>query len=185
MLFDLAIQQCFQPLWTEDIEAEFLKNWTLVAQKRNKDAPVDQGGAQRRLECYRAVTDQYQIFGYARKEIVALVPDNTDSKDWHVNAAALSFQSSLEDRKATIYVVSANTKHLAAKQMLTHGIIVIKPGPFIDLLYQNVPSKVVRAMKHVINDLKDPPYTVNQLIAVLKLHGAKQTAAALAALQDR
>jgi hypothetical protein len=91
----------------------------------------------------------------------------------------------LEDRKATIYVVSANTKHLAAKQMLTHGIIVIKPGPFIDLLYQNVPSKVVRAMKHVINDLKDPPYTVNQLIAVLKLHGAKQTAAALAALQDR
>jgi hypothetical protein len=185
MLFDLALQNCFQPLWTADIEAEFLKNWTLVTQKRSQDAPVDPDGAQHRLECCRAVTDQYEVFGYERKEIVAKVPDNTDANDWHVNAAALSFQSSLEDGKASIYVVSANTRHLAVKQMAAQGITVIKPGPFIDMLYEKSPYKVLRAMKQVIKDLKDPPYTVEQLIAALKLHGAKQTAAAFETLQAR
>lgn len=81
MLFDLALQNCFQPLWTADIEAEFLKNWTLVTQKRSQDAPVDPDGAQHRLDCYRAVTDQYEVFGYEREEIVARVPDNTDVND--------------------------------------------------------------------------------------------------------
>ena len=183
MLFDLALQHCFQPLWTVDIEAEFLKNWTRVIQNRSKDAPVDPAGAQHRLECYRATTDQYEVFGYARDEIVAKVPDNTDEKDWHVNAAALSFQSSLEDSKASVYVVSANTKHLAVRQMASLGIIVIKPGPFIDMLQAKAPSRVTRAMKKVIKDLKNPPYTVEQLVAALKLHGAKQTAAAFESIQ--
>ena len=100
-----------------------------------------------------------------------------------MNAAALSFQSSLEDSKALIYVVSANTKHLAVRQMAAQGITVIKPGPFIDMLYAKMPSRVMQAMKKVIKDLDRPPYSVEQLIAALKLHGAKQTAAAFEVLQ--
>lgn len=182
ILFDLALQRCFQPLWTADIEAEFLRNWRSVRRQYNKDSSIEANGASHRLSCFKLVTDQYEVFGYRHREIVALVPDKTDAKDSHVNAAALAFLSKRDDREVSVYVVSFNTAHLAVKQMADLGVTAIKPGGFIDMLYETGPAKVMRAMKQVIKDLKAPPYTAKNLIATLKLHGAKLTASAFAEL---
>lgn len=79
--------------------------------------------------------------------------------------------------RTKIILVSGNTRHLAVKDTQKLGIDVMKPGEFIDALLMAAKSRVGRALKKAVADLTDPPYTKEQLLAALRLHGAHKTAA--------
>jgi hypothetical protein len=77
-------------------------------------------------------------------------------------------------------VVSDNTKHLAVTDTRKLGIEVIKVGAFLDRLFEAAPVRTCQAIAKSLSDLTKPPYTVAELVAALRLHGAKATADGLA-----
>ncbi len=77
-------------------------------------------------------------------------------------------------------VVSDNTKHLAVTDTRKLGIEVIKAGAFLDRLFEAAPVRTCQAIAKSLSDLTKPPYTVAELVAALRLHGAKATADGLA-----
>ena len=82
-----------------------------------------------------------RLFGYARDKIVAMVPDNTDQKDWHVNAAALSFQTtSLKDRLLAIAVL----------RFKSVSFIFLTGSPFFSTLPPATVSAAVRLSAKVL-----------------------------------
>ena len=78
-----------------------------------------------------------------------------------------------------VMVVSDNTKHLAVAETRTLGIEVIKAGAFVDRLFDAAPARVSQAIAKSLSDLTIPPYSNAQLVAALRLHGAKAAAEGL------
>ena len=187
VLFDL--RDLYFPRWTVDIETEFLRNWAQVVKRRkgaglkaNKAATphADDGRkAEARLNAYRnAVGDEYRLIGYQANHIAKQVPAAVNHGDIHVAQAAILMrhllvsQGMVSDR---IFLVSSNVKHLAAKDMAGLGIEVIRPGAFVDLLFQAAQNRVSEALEQTVSDLTSPPYTKDDLLGSLSLHGAKAT----------
>ena len=69
--------------------------------------------------------------------------------------------------------MSSNVKHLAAKEMSGLGNEVIRPGAFVDLLFQAAQDRVAEALEQTVSDLTTPPHTEADLLGSLSLHGAK------------
>jgi hypothetical protein len=55
------------------------------------------------------------------------------------------------------------------------GIEVIRPGAFVDQLFQAAQDRVSEALEQTVSDLTTPPYTKSDLLGSLSLHGAKAT----------
>ena len=187
VLFDL--RDLYFPRWTVDIEMEFLRNWAQVVKrvsgaelKADKSAsphPDDERKAEKRLNAYRnAVGDEYRLIGYGANHIAKQVPAAVNKGDIHVAQAAILMRHLLisegmvSDR---IFLVSSNVKHLAAKDIAGLGIEVIRPGAFVDLLFQAAQDRVSDALEQTVSDLTTPPYTKSDLLGSLSLHGAKAT----------
>jgi hypothetical protein len=77
-------------------------------------------------------------------------------------------------------VVSDNTKHLVVADTRKLDIEVIKAGAFLDRLFEAAPVRTCQAIEKSLSNLTKPPYTVAELVAALRLHGAKATADSLA-----
>jgi len=75
-----------------------------------------------------------------------------------------------------VMIVSDNTKHLAVSDTRKLGIEVIKAGTFLDRLFDAAPARTCRAIAKSLSDLTKPPYAMAELVAALRLHGAKVTA---------
>jgi len=187
VLFDL--RSLYFPRWTVDIEKEFLRNWAQVV-KRLKGAevkaykaasphPDDESKAEKRLNAYRhAVGDEYQLIGYSASHITQQVPAAVDKGDAHVAQAAILMRQLLASEGIVsdrVFLVSSNLNHLAVQDMGQLGIEVIRPGAFVDLLFQAAQDRVARALEQTVSDLTSPPYTKSDLLGSLRLHGAKAT----------
>jgi hypothetical protein len=84
-------------------------------------------------------------------------------------------------------IVSDNVKHLAVADTRKLGIEVVKDGKFLDDLSEADPQRVRRTTQKSLGDLKDPPYSSEEMQSALRLRGAKPTAKGLAneAARDR
>ena len=74
-----------------------------------------------------------------------------------------------------VMIVSDNTKHLAVADTRKLCIEVIKAGAFLDRLFYAAPVRTTRAITKSLSDLTKPPYSKSELMAALRLHGAKAT----------
>jgi hypothetical protein len=192
ILFDLHGQGLYLPRWTVEIEVEFLRNWGDVVQRESKTgrsrerslppmtAEQMRRGAAHRLSCFRAAVGvDYEIMGYEAPQIIGRVPAHTDPKDVHVGAAGLVFQDALEDTADVdrVYIISANLDDLAVRQCEPLGLHIVGPGAFIDLLTNLDANRVEKALERSLGDLQRSPYSREQLLRTLKLHGAHATCA--------
>ena len=189
LLFDLYLVGLYYPRWTEQIEAEFLRNWAKVTQsvaKRPSQSTRRQVNlksssdprAVKRLATFRAaVGDECHVFGFDDPLLMQKVPPQVDPNDRHVACAAIVLQKiCVETNKLDqVFLVTKNLVDLAPTEMSRLGVRVIAPGPFIDSLLDKDPKGVEAALSKTTSDLKAPVYTKEQLIAMLKLHGAKRT----------
>lgn len=187
VLFDL--RDLYFPRWTVDIESEFLRNWAQVvkrlagaelkAYQAASTHPDDERKAEKRLNAYRnAAGDEYRLIAYGAKHIAKQVPAAVNHGDIHVAQAAILMRHLLVSEGMVsdrIFLVSSNVKHLAAKEMAGLGIEVIRPGAFVDLLFQAAQDRVAEALEQTVYDLASPPYTKGDLLGSLSLHGAKAT----------
>lgn len=194
ILVDLCLQGLFSARWTVDIEAEFLHNWPRVVagqRKRGsvpsaKQAAIEQAGAARRLACFKGAIAEHEILGHDNPAVLASVPSAVNPGDKHVAAAGLVLLNYAQEFNVNdkVYIVSNNLRHLAVSDMAQLGVFVVSPGQFIDSLAQADSDRVGLALHNSVGSLEDPPYTREQLLDALLLHGAEQTVQHFAAAWD-
>jgi len=177
VLFDLMLEGLYFAYWTGDVEAEFLRNWPQVHPDALKS------GAKRLRAYQRAANNGHLITGYDDAAFMSRVSARVHDNDRHLIAAALVMVNGLEEEDDPalhkVMVVSDNTKHLAVADSRKLGIEVIKAGAFVDSLFDAAPARVSQAIAKSFSDLTTPPYTAAELVAALRLHGAKATAEGL------
>ncbi len=177
VLFDLMLEGLYFAHWTGDVEAEFLRNWPLVHPDASKS------GAKRLKAFQRATNNGHLITGHEDNAFMSRVPARVHDNDRHLIAAALVMANGLdeEDNPALhkVMIVSDNTKHLAGADTRKVGIEVIKAGAFLDQLFDAAPARARQAISKSLSDLTKPPYTKAELVAALRLHGAKAVVAGL------
>jgi hypothetical protein len=130
------------------------------------------------LACYKGAVPDHEIFGHHDVSVLDRVPGAVDTDDRHVAAAGLVLLDYARqfNTKDKVYVVSTNTKHLAATEMQRLGILIVSPGKFIDHLTQADSARVGWALDKSVKNLKNPQYTRELLLGALLVHGAKGTA---------
>lgn len=174
VLFDLMLEGLYFAYWTGDVETEFLRNWPQVHPDASKS------GVKRLKAFQRATNNGHLITGYDDNAFMSRVPARVHDNDRHLIAAALVMVNGLdeEDDPALhqVMIVSDNTKHLAVADTRKLGIEVIKAGAFLDRLFDAAPARTCLAIEKSLSDLAKPPYTVAELVAALRLHGANAAA---------
>jgi hypothetical protein len=178
VLFDLMLEGLYFAYWTGDVEAEFLRNWPAVHPDAAKSGP-------KRLKAFqRATNNGHLITGYEDDVFMSRVPVRVQKNDRHLVAAALVIANGLdeEDDPALhkVLIVSDNTKHLAVADTRKLGIEVIKAGAFLDRLFEADSQRTHQAISKSLGDLKNPPYSREDMLGALRLHGAKALAKGLA-----
>jgi hypothetical protein len=178
VLFDLMLEGLYFANWTSDVEAEFLRNWPVVHPAAAKSGP-------KRLKAFQRATNHgHLITGYDDEAFMSRVPARVHKNDRHLVAAALVLIHGLdeEDDPALhhVVIVSDNTKHLAVADTRKLGIEVVKAGAFVDGMFEAEPQRSIHAISKSLSDLKKPPYSRQEMLAALRLHGARVTAAGLA-----
>ena len=178
VLFDLMLEGLYFSYWTGDIEAEFLHNWPLV----HPDAP--KSGIRRLRAFQQATNDAHLITGYDDQAFISQVPARVHRNDRHLVAAALVLANGLdeEDEPAQhkVVIVSDNTRHLAISDTRKLGIDVLTAGAFLDQFFAADPRRTGMAIAKAQKELRRPPYSKQEMLAALRLHGAKALVAGLA-----
>lgn len=174
VVMDLRHEKLFSCHWTSAIDAEYLKNMQKVFS-------VTEASARRRLDAMKRCCPEWEVLGWELD--LDRVPAEVDAKDKHVAAAALVLRRYANEvsTSTALYIVSANGPDLARKQMREHGVVVIKPGTFLDRVYEAHPREFERAVSKGIGDLQKPPYSKGEFLGALVGHGAKKAVATLAA----
>lgn len=113
------------------------------------------------------------------------VPARVQKNDRQLVAAALVLANGLDEEDDPtlhrVFIVSDNIKHLAVADTRKLGIEVVKAGAFLDRMFEAEPQRSVRAISKSISDLKKPPYLREEMLAALRLHGARATVRGVAA----
>ncbi len=172
VLMDMRAERLFSAHWTENIDDEFLRNM-------QEAYGIPPAKAQNRLRAMKARCPEWEVpmstVDFAR------VPEKVDRKDRHVAAAALALRHAVdkdaeEDEPGQTYsviLVSENVQDMAKKPMARLGVRVMRVGEFLDEVYRAEPEAATRAVCRAAEDLKKPPYTILELLAVLRKMGAK------------
>lgn len=171
VLMDMRAEHLFSAHWTEAIDDEFLRNLVRVH-------GVDALKAQRRLQAMKARCPEWEVT--LTSADFEAVPAAVDEKDRHVAAAALALRHAAdkdaeEDGAAyDVILLTDNVKDFAEKEMPALGVRVLRPGQLLDEAAESSPDAVTRAVMRAASELKRPPYTVVELLAVLKKERARR-----------
>jgi hypothetical protein len=177
VLMDLRAERLFSAHWTETIDEEFLRNMQEVY-------GIKPEKAQNRLRAMKVRCPEWEVpMSVADFDGV---PTKVDPKDRHVAAAALALRHAAnedaEEESGQTYdviLVTENVKDLAPKQMEKLGVRVMRVGEFLDEAYGAQPRAATRAVCQAVKDLRNPPYTLGELLDVLRQAGAETLVAAL------
>ncbi|MDZ5458600.1 PIN domain-containing protein [Azohydromonas lata] len=178
VLMDLRAQRLFSLHWSGEIEAEYVRNMQAVL-------GFEKTAVLRRLAAMKRCCPEWQV-PVAQRDMSA-VPASVDAKDRHVAAAALALRRYADEEgdpeaACSVFLVTFNTADMAVRPMGTKGVKVLRPGAFLDLVYDMHPEPSALAVQQAARDLKHPPYTLAELLGALHGHGAKGLVKRLAAL---
>ncbi|HEY1395887.1 hypothetical protein [Roseateles sp.] len=70
-------------------------------------------------------------------------------------------------------------KDFARAQMKRLGVRVLRPGQFLDEAFDAHPEAMSRAVSQAAKELKKPPYTLAELLHVLRQAGARRLVAGM------
>jgi hypothetical protein len=182
VLMDLRAEKLFSVHWTEHIDAEFVRNMHGVY-------GIAPAKVESRLRAMKARCPEWEVL--LCDADWAGVPKGVDAKDRHVAAAALALRHAVgriadEDEHrpgnaCDVILVSENTRDMATRQMAKLGVRVLRAGAFLNEVCDAQPEATKRAIHRAANDLKKPPYTVQELLDVLRQAGADTLVAHLSA----
>jgi predicted nucleic acid-binding protein len=162
LLMHLALADLFRAKWTDDIHDEWIRN----VLKNRSDLTLER--LQRTRDLMNRNVRDCLVFDYQD-----LIPSLTlpDANDRHVLAAAICAGADV--------IVTYNLSDFSATTLEQYGIEAQHPDEFIIHLIDLAPSTVCQAIKQVRANLRNPPYTVEELLAVYEKRELARTVAAL------
>lgn len=162
----LTVSLAFQPIWTDTIQDEWTRN--VLANRPELD--------RKQIERTRALMERYgrdwQAPHYERYIERVELPDENDR---HVVAAAIAGGASI--------IVTYNLKDFPDAALAAHGIRAQHPDTFLSDLLQQEPDAFSEAIRALLEALKNPPKTFEQLLYLMRAQGLHETARRLAAKQ--
>jgi predicted nucleic acid-binding protein len=127
LLLHLAAEGQFQPLWSDEIVAEFLR-------ALRRDAGLTEA------QCAHLSSQMRAYFPHARREghdDVAKGIPLPDEGDRHVIALAMFHEAE--------FIVTRNLRHFPTAVLLPLGIEPVDPQTFVEILFAVSPAAVIRA----------------------------------------
>ena len=167
LLIRLSRAGFFRARWSHQILDEMLDNL------------VENGGHDRerlgrtRTLMIRAI-DESLVEGYEPLVDGLVLPDPDDR---HVLAAAIHAGAGA--------IVTHNTKDFPESALRPHGIRLIRPDEFVHEFILALPDQVLEVIRGQRADLKNPPYSPDQLIGRFQEVGLERTARFLRDHADR
>lgn len=152
----LAEEDAFILKWSDEIVDEFVRGVL-------RDRPaVKPESLHRTVELMNHAFPDARVTGYSMLLKTLTLPDPDDR---HVLAAALK-------AKATS-IVTLNLKDFPAATLARRGIVALHPDVFVTGLLKSDPDMVERAFTAQQQSLKNPPVSVQDLLAKLEQQGLK------------
>jgi predicted nucleic acid-binding protein len=151
-LLRLAAAELYDLYWSEPILEEVHRN--LI-----ENAGITSGQADHLVNNMTAAFEGAIV---PSEQITALEPAmQNDPKDRHVLAAAKAIGAEA--------VITTNLRHFPDEVCAPLGIDVIHPDAFLTTLYDIDPSGVRQIVEQQAADLKNPPMTFDEVVAVLSV----------------
>ena len=149
ILAQFSIEGLFTAKWTEDIDAE----WTMNLIENRRDIHKDQ--IYRRREMQRLAIPDWEVEKTKYHPLIEAL-ELPDANDRHVLAAAIAGHADS--------IVTFNLKDFPPKILDQYDIEAIHPDDFICHQLDLIPYQALTAFKHIRQRLKNPPFTVQQLL---------------------
>jgi predicted nucleic acid-binding protein len=164
LLMWLALEDVYRARWTDRIHDEWCRN--VLAQR--KDLKPEQ--LQRTRDMMNENVRDALVTGYEDLIEAIKLPDPDDR---HVVAAAIRARADV--------IVTFNLKDFPTELLAPHGIEAQHPDDFIVYQFDLNPAAVCRAVHKQRENLKHPPYTVDQLMDTFVAQSLPQTVGRLRA----
>lgn len=161
-LMHLAITDLFRAKWTDEIHDEWIRNLL----KNRPDLTQEQ--LQRTRDLMNSNVRDCLVSGY-----VDLIPSLTlpDENDRHVLAAAIC--------EGADVIVTSNLSDFPTGTFGQYGIEAQHPDEFLTHLIDLAPSVICEAAKRQRTSLRNPPQSVEELLAAYERQGLAQTVSEL------
>ncbi len=166
-LMHLAITDLFRAKWTEEIHDE----WTRNVLKNRPD--LTRESLQRTRELMNSNVRDCLVSGYEDIIPCLTLPDENDR---HVLAASICVGADV--------IVTYNLSDFPTATLKQYGIEAQHPDEFITHLINLAPLTVCEAAKRQRKSLKNPPKSIEELLAVYEKQGLAQTVVELKSYDD-
>ncbi len=158
LLMHLAGRDLFQPRWSDRVHDE----WIAALLRNRSDLTAAQLARTRRLMDQNV--DDALVGGYEHIIGRLTLPD---ANDRHVLAAAIHGGAGV--------IVTVNLRDFPADMLTAHGIEAQHPDTFIRARLDDQPNEVLMALHEMHLDLKNPPFSMPELLESLARQGLAQT----------
>jgi predicted nucleic acid-binding protein len=163
----LATAIVYQPRWTADIHAEWIRN--VLA-----DNPqITAAQLERTRELMDAINEECLVTGYEKHLSSLTLPDPDDR---HVLAAAIEAKASV--------IVTFNLSDFPASALKPYGVRALHPDRYLAALFEDAPELFLLGVRDHRASLKRPPKTVDEYLETLKTNGLRQLALRLEGQKD-
>jgi PIN domain len=167
LLMHLAMRHLFQPRWSARVQDE----WIAALMRDRPDLTAAQLQRTRRL-MEEHINDAL-VSGYEPIVDQLTLPD---ANDRHVLAAAIHGGAHV--------VVTANLRDFPADVLSAHHIEAVHPDIFVSRLLEAEPTEVTDAVRELRRDLKNPPFSMAELLALFERIALVKTVAELRRLME-
>jgi predicted nucleic acid-binding protein len=164
----LAAGLVFQPHWTEEIHAEWMRN---VLKDRPQITPAQLERTRRLMD---QINDESLVTGYEVHLASLFLPDPDDR---HVLAAALASEAAV--------IVTFNLSDFPQALLAPFGVRALHPDKYLTALFQEVPDLFLTAVREHRTALTRPPKTVETYLATLQANRLMELATILAEHYDK
>jgi hypothetical protein len=167
ILMWLAVVVAYEPRWTEEIHAEWMRN---VLEDRPDVTPEQLGRTRRLMD---QVNTKCLVSGCEARIPDLQLPDENDR---HVLAAAI-------EAGATV-IVTFNLSDFPRAALQPYSIHALTPDAFLESLYRHNPPRFLRGIQRHRASLKNPPKTADEYLESLASQGLNHTAHLLGAHKE-
>jgi hypothetical protein len=158
----LAAAVVYQPRWTEDIHAEWIRN---VLKDNPQISPAQLERTRRLMD---QINDECLVTDYQKHIPSLTLPDPNDR---HVLAAAIEAKASI--------IVTFNLSDFPAGALKPHRIRAMHPDKYLSALFDDAAELFLIGVKDHRASLNRPAKSVQEYVETLMAHGLHQTASRL------
>lgn len=147
----LAAAKCYEPRWTDEIHAEWMRN--VLADR--PDITLAQLTRTRSL--MDAVAPESLVTGHHEHIPALCLPD---ADDRHVLAAAIEARASA--------IITFNLRDFPSRALAPNGLRALHPDAFLVNLMRRDQSRFVRGVRNHWSSLRNPPKSLEEYLETLR-----------------